>query len=77
MFYQASFLLLTGILTAVKGKTLRAFCSSTSKKRCKLDVDLDSKELSENLKSQYFTKINSIKAYDFSKLYATIPHDKL
>lgn len=26
---------------------------------------------------QNFTKINSIKAYDFSTLYLTIPHNKL
>jgi hypothetical protein len=33
----------------------------------------NSKELLANLKAQ----INSIKTYDFSTLYTTIPHDKL
>ena len=37
----------------------------------------NSKELLENLKSQTYSKISSIKTYDFSTLYTTIPHDKL
>jgi hypothetical protein len=35
------------------------------------------KELLENLKSHIFSKIDSIKTYDFSTLYTTIPHNKL
>ena len=34
-------------------------------------------DLLENLKSHDFSKIDSIKTYDFSTLYTTIPHDKL
>lgn len=37
----------------------------------------NSKEILENLKSQNFTNINSIKTYDFSTRYPTIFHDKL
>ena len=37
----------------------------------------NSKELLVNLKSQNLSHINSIKTYDFSTLYTTIPHDKL
>jgi hypothetical protein len=36
-----------------------------------------SKELLENLKSPFFSQIYSIKTYDFTTLYMTIPHDKL
>ena len=36
-----------------------------------------SKELLEHLKSQNFNHITSIKSFDFSTLYTTIPHDKL
>jgi hypothetical protein len=37
----------------------------------------NSKELLENLKYHDFSKIDSIKTYDFSTLYTTIPHNKL
>ena len=37
----------------------------------------NSKELLENLKSHDFSKIDSVKTYDFSTLYTTIPHNKL
>jgi len=37
----------------------------------------NSKELLENLNSQSFSHIYSIKTYDFTTLYTTIPHDKL
>jgi hypothetical protein len=36
----------------------------------------NSKEL-ESLKSTFFSQIYSIKTYDFTTLYTTIPHDKL
>ena len=35
-----------------------------------------SKELLENLKAQSLHSVNSIKSFDFSTLYTTIPHDK-
>ena len=37
----------------------------------------NSKELLENLKSPIFSQIYSIKTYDFTTLYTTIPHDKV
>jgi hypothetical protein len=37
----------------------------------------NSKELLENLKFRGFSKIDSIKTYDFSTLYTTISHNKL
>ena len=37
----------------------------------------NSKELLEHLKSQTFNRISSIKSFDFSTLYTTIPHQKL
>ena len=36
----------------------------------------NSKELLENLKVQSLHSVNSIKSFDFSTLYTTIPHDK-
>jgi hypothetical protein len=36
-----------------------------------------SKELLENLESSSFSKIDSIKIFDFSTLYTTIPHNTL
>ena len=37
----------------------------------------NSKELLENLKAQSLHFVNSIKSYDFSSIYITIPHNKL
>ena len=37
----------------------------------------NSKELLEHLKPPNFNNITSIKSFDFSTLYTTIPHDKL
>ena len=37
----------------------------------------NSKQLLENLKTPHFSQIHSIKTYDFSTLYTTIPHTKL
>jgi hypothetical protein len=37
----------------------------------------NSEELLENLKSRIFSQIHSIRTYDFTTLYTTIPHDKL
>jgi 3-methyladenine DNA glycosylase Tag len=37
----------------------------------------NSKDLLENLKSRSFSQVSSIKTFDFSTLYTTLPHDKL
>ena len=71
-------LLLTNILTAVKEK-LQTYCATTYARSGvnQMWILKNSKELLANLKSQNFSQINSIKTYDFSTLYTTIPHDKL
>ena len=38
---------------------------------------LATKELLENLQAQSMSSINSVKTYNFSTLYTTIPHSKL
>ena len=37
----------------------------------------NSKDLLDNLKSRSFSRVSSIKTFDFSTLYTTLPHDKL
>ena len=37
----------------------------------------NSKDLLDNLKSRSFSQVSSIKIFDFSTLYTTLPHDKL
>ena len=37
----------------------------------------NSKQLLDNLQSNSITSVNSIKTFDFSTLYITIPHDQL
>jgi hypothetical protein len=71
-------LLLTKLLTAIK-ESLQRHCS-TAYSRSGINqmwILKNSKELSENLKSHDFSRIDSIKTYDFSTLYRTISHNKL
>jgi hypothetical protein len=72
------FLLLTNILAAVKEK-LQMYCATTYARSGvnQMWILKNSKELVANLKAQNFSQINSIKTYDFSTIYTTIPHDKL
>ena len=37
----------------------------------------NSKDLLDNLKSRSFSQVSSIKTFDFSTLYTTLPHDIL
>ena len=37
----------------------------------------NSKDLLDNLKLRSFSQVSSIKTFDFSTLYTTLPHDKL
>ena len=37
----------------------------------------NSKDLLDNLQSRSFSSVSSIKIFDFSNLYTTLPHDKL
>ena len=72
------FLILTRILTAVK-RGLQKYCDIAYARRGVNQIWIlkNSKELLENLKTQYLHTVNSIKSFDFSTLYNTIPHDKL
>jgi hypothetical protein len=71
-------LLLTKLLTAMK-ESLQRYCSTAYSRRGvnQMWILKNSKELLENLKSHDVSKIDSIKTYDFSTLYTTIPHNKL
>jgi hypothetical protein len=37
----------------------------------------NSKDILDNLKSRSFSQVSTIKSFDFSTLYTTLPHDKL
>jgi hypothetical protein len=71
-------LLLTNILTAEKEK-LQTYCATIYARSGinQMWILKNSKELLANLKTQNFSQIKSIKIYDLSTLYTTIPHDKL
>ena len=69
---------LTSLLTAVKDG-LKVYCEtaySTSGVN-QMWILKNSKELLEYLSSAQFNNCNSVKTFDFSTLYTTIPHDKL
>ena len=71
-------ILLTKILTAVKER-LHMYCATVYARSGvnQMWILKNSKELLENLKSPIFSQIYSIKTYDFTTLYTTMPHDKL
>ncbi|MCU7801424.1 MAG: hypothetical protein KZQ70_15165, partial [gamma proteobacterium symbiont of Lucinoma myriamae] len=71
-------IVLTKILTAVK-EGLQKYCSTAYSRSGvnQMWILKNSKELLENLKSLSFSKVHSIKTFDFSTLYTTIPHNKL
>jgi hypothetical protein len=70
--------LLTNILTAVKER-LQIYCATVYARSGvnQMWILENLKELLESLKSPIFSQIYSIKTYDFTTLYTTIPHDKL
>ena len=70
--------ILTRILTAVK-EDLQKYCDTAYARSGvnQMWILKNSKELLENLKAQSLHSVNSIKSFDFSNLYTTIPHDKL
>ena len=71
-------ILLTKLLTHIK-QGLQKYCE-TAYSRSGVNqkwILKNSKELLEHLKSPNFNNITSIKSFDFSTLYTTIPHDKL
>ena len=71
-------ILLTKLLTHIK-QGLQKYCE-TAYSRSGINlmwILKNSKELLEHLKSQTFNRVTSIKSFDFSTLYTTIPHQKL
>ena len=71
-------ILLTKLLTHIK-QGLQKYCE-TAYSRSGINqmwILKNSKELLEHLKSPAFHHVTSIKSFDFSTLYTTIPHQKL
>ena len=70
--------LLTKILAVVKDN-LQQYCATAYSRSGvnQMWILKNSKDLLENLKSQQFSTVHSVKSYDFSALYTTIPHKKL
>ena len=71
-------ILLTKLLTHIK-QGLQKYCETAYSRSGvnQMWILKNSKELLEHLKSLNFNNITSIKSFDFSTLYTTIPHDKL
>ena len=69
---------LTKILSAVK-EGLQKYCETVYSRSGinHMWILKNSKELLDNFKSRSFSEISSIKTFDFSTLYTTIPHVKL
>ena len=71
-------ILLTKVLSEIKSG-LQKYCSTVYSRSGinQMWILKNSKELLEHLKSNSFSRVNSIQAFDFSTLYTTIPHSKL
>ena len=69
---------LTKILSAVK-EGQQKYCETVYSRSGinHLWILKNSKDLLDNLKSRSFSQVSSIKTFDFSTLYTTLPHDKL
>ena len=70
--------LLTCILSAVK-TGLQSYCDTNYSRGCvnQMWILKNSKDLLEYIQSRSLSSCNSIKTFDFSTLYTTIPHSKL
>ena len=68
---------LTKILSAVK-EGQQKYCQTvySSSGINHMWILKNSKDLLENLRSRSFSQVSSIKTFDFSTLYTTLPHDK-
>ena len=66
-------ILLTELLTHIK-QGLQKYCETAYSRS---GILKNSKELLDHLKSPTFNHVTSIKSFDFSTLYTTIPHQKL
>ena len=71
-------ILLTKLLTHIK-QGLQKYCETSYSRSgvSQMWILKNSKELLEHLQSPNFNHITSIKSFDFSTLYTTIPHQKL
>ena len=71
-------ILLTKLLTHIK-QALQKYCETSYSRSGdnQMWILKNSKELLEHLQSPNFNHIISIKSFDFSTLYTTIPHQKL
>ena len=71
-------ILLTKLLTHIK-QGLQKYCETSYSRSGvnQMGILKNSKELLEHLRSPNFNHITSIKSFDFSTLYTTIPHQKL
>jgi hypothetical protein len=69
---------LTKILSAVK-EGQQKYCETVYSRSGinHMWILKNSKDLLDNLKSRSFSHVSSIKTFDFSTLYTTLPHDKL
>ena len=69
---------LTKILSAVKERQQK-YCETVYSRSGinHMWILKNSKDLLDNLKSRSFSQVSSIKTFDFSTLYTTLPHDKL
>ena len=78
MLTKPLIILLTKLLTHIK-QGLQKYCETAYSRSGvnQMWILKNSKELLEHLKSPNFNHISSIKSFDFSTLYTTIPHDKL
>ena len=70
--------LLTCILSSVK-TGLQSYCDTSYSRGCvnQMWILKNSKDLLEYIQSRSLSSCNSIKTFDFSTLYTTIPHSKL
>jgi hypothetical protein len=69
---------LTKILSAVK-EGQQKYCETVFSRSGinHMWILRNSKDLLDNLQSRSFSQVSSIKTFDFSTLYITLPHDKL
>jgi hypothetical protein len=69
---------LTKILSAVK-EGQQKYCETVYSRSVihHMWILKNSKDLLDNLKSRSFSQVSSIKTFDFSTLYTSLPHDKL
>ena len=72
-------ILLTKLLIKHIKQGLQKYCGTAYSKNGvnQMWILKNSKELLEHLKSPNFNHITSIKSFDFSTFYSTLPHDKL